>query len=154
MDPSDFPHNPSIRACILPSIHPMHSSIPCMGLFIHAPLHSIIHHSTQPSIYPSTHPSLHTYIHASILPSTHSPIHPHIHLCIQPSIILVLCMYATEEMTTITYYRSTHGTARKSQRTIAATRHSEHNKIKATSSLFRSEMIAKKNKKKHKKPPP
>ena len=44
---------------------------------------------------------------------------------------------------TITYYRPTYGTARKSKRKITVTWHSEHNKSKATSSPFPSEMIAK-----------
>ena len=111
--------------------------------------------------YSAIHPPIHPYKHTSMHPSfhPHSRLPPPIHRCIQPSIIHPLCMYATEEMTTITYYRPTHGTARKSQRTIAATRQSGHNKINATSSLFPSEMIAtppppppKKKKNKQKKP--
>ena len=42
---------------------------------------------------------------------------------------------------TITYYRPTHGILRKSQRTITAKWHLEHNISKATCSLFPSEMI-------------
>ena len=45
--------------------------------------------------------------------------------------------------TTITHCRPTHGTVRKSQRTITVTRHQEDNYSKATSSFFPTKTTAK-----------